>query len=391
MRSRRGFPAVIAVIAAIAAGAWRTDAQVSPRFRKHIAAFGQVYSSAVALDLDRDGRPEIVAASPDALTAYTRGPRPSFWRPAVLARATAETGSLRTTYLQPFDLDGDGDLDVVAHHAENGHLAWYQNPGSAGDWTRRLIDTLPGVHHTAFEDLNRDGRPELIANHEGAVVWYPIPRSAVTALPASYRGDPAGRLLWERRTLSREGVTGVTHYMAFGDVDGDGDRDLCTGAAEGNYLAYWERPPDGTLHWTRQTVRTPAVGATHLVPADLNGDGKPELVYSLGHGTGIGYLSGQRWRDATIIDADWVQNPHCLALADLDGDGDLDLASAGHAGPQTGWWENDGKGVFTRRELDRGQHGIDLRAQDLDGDGDLDLLQAGEESRNLVWWENLRL
>jgi hypothetical protein len=321
---------------------------------------------------------------------YERGSGPRFWKKHLIAKADERTASTWSAWLLPHDLDGDGDLDLLSHTLANGNLAWYENPGAEGVWTWRLIDNLPGVHCQAMEDLDRDGRPELIANHEGAIVWYRVPRRPADALPANYAGDPAGRPAWDRQTLARAGTSGQTHYLSFADLDGDGDRDLSTGAAEGGFLAWWERPADATLLWSRHLVRDDLPGATHLVPADVNGDGKLDLVYSRGHASGIGWLVGPGWTDARTIDDAWLDAPHTLAVADLDGDGDTDVVSAGRGNQRVAWWENDGRGGFARRPLDAAQSGNDVRVVDLDGDGDRDVILAGESSRNVVWFENVQ-
>lgn len=382
-----------AVVATGLAGSRSVDAQGSGlRFRKHVISFGLATGSVVAADFNRDGKLDVAAAANEEVAWFDRGERPSFWKKNVIQKQTTETGSVWSAWLVAHDLDGDGDLDLLSHTLANGNLAWYECPADPTQpWKWRLIDNLPGVHFEALEDLNRDGRPELVANHEGAIVWYSIPRNPQNALAANYRGEAGGRTVWERKQIVRSGATGQTHYLSFVDLDKDGDRDIVTGAAEGGYLAWWERPADATLIWTKHLIRDEMPGATHCIPVDVNQDSQWDLIYSRGHGKGIGWLVGPRWQEERVIDDGWLEGPHTIEIADLDKDGDYDIISAGRTNGRTAWFEADSKGKFVRREMDPAQSGNDIRSVDVDGDGDLDLIQAGESSKNVIWWENLRL
>jgi hypothetical protein len=366
----------------------------APAFRKRVIAFGVGSGSAVAADFNGDGRLDVAAAGEEEVAWFERGSGRSFWARRLIHARTPVTGSVWSAWLVAHDVDGDGDLDLLSHTLANGNLAWYENPGPASapeGWKWRLIDNLPGVRFQALEDLNRDGRPELVAVHEGAIVWYLIPADTRAALPANYTGEAAGRPRWERRPLARAGTSGELHSLSFADLDGDGDRDAAAGAARGGFLAWWERPADGTLLWSRRLIRDGLPGATHCIPVDLNGDGKLDLLYSLGHARGIGWLAGPEWRGVRIIDPGWLEGPHAVAVGDIDGDGHPDIAAAGRDNSRIAWFRNDGRGSFARLPIDEDQIGNDVRLVDLDGDGDLDLLVAGAGSRNTVWYENLRL
>ena len=127
-------------------------------------------------------------------------------------------------------------------------------------------------------------------------------------------------------------------------------------------------------------------GATNIQPADVNGDGKTDIVASRGHGTGLIWFENPSWKTHTINPE--LKSPHCLQVIDMDGDGDIDAATCAYESKIAAWFENDGKGNFKTHIVAENQAAYDIRAIDMDADQDLDLLIAGQGSNNVVWLEN---
>ena len=66
----------------------------------------------------------------------------------------------------------------------------------------------------------------------------------------------------------------------YGDVDGDGEAELVFGGQDGNLLAVRDGGDGGEILWRKQfdaPVGTPIL-------ADVNGDGRSEIVVSVGDG-----------------------------------------------------------------------------------------------------------
>lgn len=351
---------------------------------RHVVFEGEPCMTAVAGDFNRDGRPDIIADTGKGTTRLFLAPD---WQEVVLDNDHQQL----FIHSETMDVDGDGDPDYIGACYEPGLIVWYEQPadGARMPWRRRLIDNqINGIHGVIQGDVNQDGRPDLLAT--SAQPKPPFPDSLAWF---SAPDDPLSDAPWQRHLFAVEDAPGLTHYLGFGDVNGDGRPDAATGAKggptdttmSGEWFAWWEAPEDPTAAWKKHPLPGPQPGATNIHPADINGDGTTDLVASRGHGQGVLWLEGPTWQ-THVIDAD-IQEPHCLAAADLDRDGDIDAATCAYGSRVCVWYENDGTGQFRRHLVGDNQEAYDIRIVDLNGDGALDLLVAGRLSNNVVWYE----
>ncbi len=244
----------------------------------------------------------------------------------------------------------------------------------------RLLATWTGYESGRFldgvaaADFNGDGKPDVAwARDDFFQNQMDVQLNLGDGTLGSAVGYPA--------SLSSRDIT-------VGDLDRDGDLDLVV-ASQGTTLAnstidlYFN---NGHGTFTRRTA-TGGSGPTHLVLADLNGDGAPDLALSnywtgadvsvlLNTGTGTfgpqtRYPVGDR--------------PSGIVAADLDGDGDLELAVARYdSGRNRAIVEvlvNNGAGRFVRAPqpivtVNSGQDPV-LATADFNADGRADLAVGG--------------
>lgn len=381
------FPALCAGIAistpeSAAGGLTDAPAAVWPR---HTVFEGAGCMTAVAADFTKDGVIDIIADTGTGVTRLFVGPD---WKPIVLDDNHGGT----FIHSETWDIDGDGDADYIGARYEPGYIVWYEQPDQplTQPWKRRLIDDqVNGIHGVIKGDVDRDGRLDLLAT--SAQPKPPFPNSLVWISPPD---DPRSGAPWKRHVFADQDAPGLSHYLGFGDINGDGRPDAATGAkggptditAKGEYFAWWESPADPTQVWRKHSLPAPQPGATNIHPADLNGDGRTDLLASRGHDKGVIWFQAPDWKEITI-DAD-IQEPHCLQIADVDGDGDLDAATCAYGSELCVWYENDSHGNFKRHVVGEKQQAYDIRILDLDNDGDLDFLVAGRASNNVVWYAN---
>ena len=309
-----------------------------------------------------------------------------YWKPTLLV------SGIRVIQSAALDVDGDGDLDFIGAQYHPGLVFWLERPNDPRHepWKYHVIDDvkqggIDGVHGLALADMDGDGRLDLVAasgwtggNFPDSIVWFRIPQNA-----------RQGRA-WERFVIANRDAPGYNHYPSAGDVNGDGRADVASAAKvgpNGNWFAWWEHPATlPTNPWKKHLIAANQEGATNILIADLNGDGKPDFLGSRGHGKGVVWFEAPDWTPHEIDNT--LVGPHGLAVGDIDGDGDIDFATCGTDSGVLAWFENDSKGRFTEHRISEDQSTYEVRLVDMDGDGRLDILVAGQESQNVVWYEN---
>ncbi|MBK5294411.1 MAG: VCBS repeat-containing protein [Acidobacteriia bacterium] len=357
--------------------------ETAPQWTRHVVTQGYANQTAIAADFTGDGKPDVI--SNDNAGKRTLLYAAPDWKEVLL-----HTG-VNAIHSEVMDVDGDGDLDYVGTRYSPGLIFWLERPRNPlqDPWPYHVVDDFAaggvnGIHGLIRGDVDKDGKFDIIGNSaqgEGkfpqSLAWFRVP------------SNPRQAASWERYIFADKDAPGLSHYLGFGDVNGDGRPDIASAAKVadgGNWFAWWEQPADARKPWKKNVIAVNQEGATNIHITDVNGDGKADFICSRGHGRGLVWYEAPRWTPHEINDQ--LVGPHSLAIGDIDGDGDVDAVTCAKDSAIAAWFENDGKGNFTTHHIYENQASYDIRLVDMDGDKDLDVLIAGQASQNVVWYEN---
>jgi DNA-binding beta-propeller fold protein YncE len=222
------------------------------------------------------------------------------------------------------------------------------------DFKIHNIDTLRSGYKVETEDINMDGKPDVVAlaTTPSALVWFENPG-------------------WQRHIISGKTYRNIS--MAFEDMDGDGRRDLALASyfnlpePDQGMLQWLKKPLNPSEEWVIEEMKT--IPSIHrIIWTDLNNDGKNELVIAptLGPGakapeynskTTFSYAipSGKgKYRYETINKELTVL--HGITSADLDKDGTIDLLTASFEGVSVFYNKINGNtNSFVRKQIGKGE------------------------------------
>lgn len=349
------------------------------KWTRHDIAPSSTYSACAAMDVNKDGRTDIVCGG-----FWYESPT---WKRHFLRDVEVIRGRFDDYSNLPIDVNGDGWLDLVSANYRSQTLYWIEHPGEKlGPWTTHTVER-PGPMETArLEDIDGDGKLDLLPNGTRAAMWYEITQEN-------------GKARWIRHELPSE-IAG--HGVGFGDINGDGRGDIV--CSQG----WLEGPPDARKdRWNlHRDFRLHADSSIPMLVFDVDDDGDADIVYSRAHHIGLYWVEQQgpgKWR-RHAIDTSWSQS-HAPMLGDLDGDGRPEVVAGkrymGHDGKDLGEYDSLIVAAYTFQPQQRTWQrrticeswtvgfGLDSKLADLDGDGDLDIIATGRSG--LSWLENGRL
>jgi len=361
--------------------------------------FGVVYATLTA-DVNKDGKPDIVALNPTQLVWFEN---PTWQKHVILDGKTKKDNVCVAAH----DIDGDGKLDFAVgadwqptNTAAGGSLQWTDQAGNVVP-----LGDEPTLHRIRFGDVDGDGRKELIVVPlHGRGTKGPAWDGAGARILVLYPPANPAREPW--RTEVADQSLHIVHNFIATDFDGEKGDEILAASRDGLYVI---KKANGA--WSKRLLGEGAPGEIKM--GMVNGLQRAIATVEPWHGNGIVIYEepapkmdpqaappargpkkwdGKPWPRQFIEER--LAQAHALGWGDLDGDGADDLA--------VGWrdknfgvavYQRSREGKWGRTALvdDGGMATEDLDVADLNGDGLAEIIAVGRKTANVkIYWNETK-
>ncbi len=244
------------------------------------------------------------------------------------------------------DVDGDGKKDIVGFANAGVYVSLFKNGCFEGmkPWLWGVGKKNGYGAHTPrlLADVDGDGKEDIVVFRTEGVDLY-----VSTGKDLQSGGQGFKKESFLPKFGSKDGWNGSDHHRYLADVNGDGKADIVGFGDQGVYVALSMGKEFGPqTRWSRQFGYDAGFWRKNKnlrYLADVNGDGKADIVGFGDHGTFValssgnaddGFIDSDLWtKDFSYLGAGWFVSENPRAVADVNGDGKADLVGFGDAAP----------------------------------------------------------
>jgi Ca2+-binding RTX toxin-like protein len=327
------------------------------------------------VDLNGDGNADLFFGdNVGNITALLGNGDGTFRAPISFSDPNIDAGFVR-------DLTGNGMVDRIATNfaTDSVEVALGNGDGTFAPPVDFSVGNTPDA--IAVGDFNGDGKPDIVVTNLGDVTE--AGTSDISVLLNTTPFPSSGTLFHAPTNIS---TAERPASVASADLTKDGHADLVVADKKSDAVQVFLGNGDGTFQAPRTYTGFNQPVAVAI--ADVNGDGNPDIVVANKKGDGISVMLGNG--DGSFrapvnysigIGTGYYGDNMALAVADLNGDGKPDIVvTAPNYGDIVGLL-NNGDGTFKAAKVyNIGGYPTSLAIADINGDGNADILVGGQYS-----------
>lgn len=355
---------------------------------KYFATSGSSPRSIITEDLNNDGKPEIIVTN-QASNQVSIFRNLSTISNDTLPVPSLFAGGTGTFGLATGDLNGDGKKEIVITNFNAGSsssISVFPNTSTDSSITfGAKFDSAVGNGSTsvAIRDINNDGKADIIAiSGNSSLIHYFLN----TGSNGNFGFAPG-------KTINL--IPFRADYLNIADINGDGKADIITTFSNNGSsgLRILQNTSDST-NLSFNIAKNYTIGTAlplKAITADIDVDGKPDFAFGFSGSANIYLYKNTSTIDSIKLDSilmlPTTANPGSFSFADMDGDGKPDLLVPDRDSNTVSLYPNrstqNGFAFGNKISFASLQDPASVYGSDINGDGMPEILTANNQSGNI--------
>jgi len=244
---------------------WESENSNFSKWTKHVVdtEFAGAHGI-LACDMNNDNYIDILSSSADRHSIAwweNHGDDPPTWTKHIICDNFHTSQSCYA-----IDIDNDEDTDIIGASSDDDEIAvWYNTDDKATKWKKQVItDSFDLAHWVYSYDLDNDGDNDIIgaACIDGEIAWW--------------ENVSDGHHGWIKHIVGNEFACALTALPA--DFNNDEYPDIYASAWLADEISIWENTGNPASGWIKHEIDTSLYGAWPIHANDFDNDGDIDLV-----------------------------------------------------------------------------------------------------------------